>query len=445
LSGQLFTDPFHPAGCSLFLRVLHPLGGSLQFTVIVQPALGLATAAGVYVVCRLAGARRGVAVVPAAVVALSGDQLYFEHMLLSDGLFLTGLVLACYLILRRPPRWDRVQLGAALVTVASLGLVRGVGVPSAPVLLLWLFTTSGPRWRYRLVRNRYRRGCVPRAAAALRGCAETREWRVRTIPVQRMAALRSRGTVCRQPRFHAVRRNRSSVRNDAGEHPQRAVLLQLGRTLPGPPRLSLPARLRWRDQTVRYRRHRVSAARVYRRCCAGSRALCLPASRHKTPLGLGLVVACADPRYVPSGRAVSNAQSAHHKSLKVHAARAYPGAVPGPGSQADYALPLGLATHVRDSCLAGRARVRAKGMQATGLVVDGRVLADAVLELRRVQRVPGALRGSGCRPSARSRDAHRGDPRGANNSRPIQASPSTGPASDIEGTRVIGEATLERV
>jgi hypothetical protein len=155
-AGHLFSDPFRPAGYALFLRVLHDLSRDLRFTIGVQHAVGLGTAVGAYLVCRRTGARAGVALVPAAVVAWSGDQLLFEHALLSDGLFLAILVLACYLALRlldsahlTAPRQIALVL-AASATVGTLGTVRTVGVVLAPVFVVWLAIAAGPGWRRRL-------------------------------------------------------------------------------------------------------------------------------------------------------------------------------------------------------------------------------------------------------------------------------------------------------
>jgi hypothetical protein len=155
--GPLFGNPFRPAGYSFFLRVVHAISRDLRFTSIVQHVVGLALAAGVYLVCRRSGAGRAVALVPAAIVAWSGDQLYLEHVVLSDGLFTTGVVLACYLALRvldSQGLRSAAQIGllvATSVTVAGLGMVRTIGVALIPVFLVWLAVIAGPGWRRRVV------------------------------------------------------------------------------------------------------------------------------------------------------------------------------------------------------------------------------------------------------------------------------------------------------
>ena len=156
-AGHLFSDPFRPAGYALFLRILHDLSRDLRFTIAVQHAMGLATAVGTYLVCRRAGARAGVALVPAAVVAWSGDQLLFEHALLSDALFLALLVLTCYLALalldsaRLTTARRIILVVAASVSVGVLGTVRTVGVALVPVFVVWLAIVAGPGWRRRVI------------------------------------------------------------------------------------------------------------------------------------------------------------------------------------------------------------------------------------------------------------------------------------------------------
>jgi len=159
-AGSLFGNPFRPAGYSLFLRIVHVVSANLQFTIAVQHVIGLLTAVGVYALARRIGAGRWTALLPAALVAVSGDQLYLEHVLLSDGLYLTIIVLATYCALRvldaSPERPGRMLAGlgwalAAGVAIAALTSVRTLGVALAPVLVLWLLVVGGPKWRRRVL------------------------------------------------------------------------------------------------------------------------------------------------------------------------------------------------------------------------------------------------------------------------------------------------------
>jgi hypothetical protein len=156
-AGKLFSNPFRPAGYSLFLKAVHVLSASLPVTVAVQHLIGLATSVVVYGITRRIGASRWTALLPAAVVALSGDQLYFEHVLLSDGLFATLTLLACSCGLRVAAANRAGSHGSSLrwaLTAGALAAVavtfRTVGVVSAGVLIVWLLVVSGPNLRRRV-------------------------------------------------------------------------------------------------------------------------------------------------------------------------------------------------------------------------------------------------------------------------------------------------------
>lgn len=144
---SLFANPFRPAGYALFLRLLHGLSHELWFTIAVQHLVGLGTAGLAYLICRQLGARRAVSLIPAAAVLLSGDQLYLEYSLLSDGLFLALALLACSLGLSVPrsAHSDALALAAAAATALS-ATVRTVGVALVPVLVVWLllYGPEGP-------------------------------------------------------------------------------------------------------------------------------------------------------------------------------------------------------------------------------------------------------------------------------------------------------------
>ncbi len=166
-AGKLFANPFRPAGYSVFLRLVHLVSSSLFVTIAAQHLVGLATAIAAYAVARRIGAGRWTALAPATLIALSGDQLYLEQVLLSDGLFLTIMVLTCYCALRVPasekPR-RRVGWTVATGTLAgALVTVRTIGVPVAAVVVLWLLAVCGPGWRRRLAAA----GCAGLVCAAI--------------------------------------------------------------------------------------------------------------------------------------------------------------------------------------------------------------------------------------------------------------------------------------
>jgi hypothetical protein len=156
---QIFADQFRPAGYPVFLRFAHLVSGDLRFTIALQHLIGLGTAVLVYLIARRCGASRWVALVPATIAALSGDQLYTEHVLLSEALFTPLVVAGCYCALRfldasyvhagrlRVAGW----LVVATVVIASLGLVRTVGVALVPVFVVWVLAVARGRWRRRAI------------------------------------------------------------------------------------------------------------------------------------------------------------------------------------------------------------------------------------------------------------------------------------------------------
>src|SRR5687767_13038198 len=85
--GDLFWDPLRVAGYSAFLRVAHGISAELSFTTLVQHALGVGTALLLYATVRRVGGSPWMAFVPAAIVLLGGDQVFFEHALLSETLY----------------------------------------------------------------------------------------------------------------------------------------------------------------------------------------------------------------------------------------------------------------------------------------------------------------------------------------------------------------------
>jgi hypothetical protein len=134
----VFSDPLAPAGYPLFLRAAGAVSDELWLTIALQHALGVGTALLLFACVRAAGAPRGVAAVPAAVVLLGADQLYLEHALLSEAPFaflMAAGLLAGLHALRSPRALEWLAVSGALL--GSAGLVRGVGVLLVPVVGVW--------------------------------------------------------------------------------------------------------------------------------------------------------------------------------------------------------------------------------------------------------------------------------------------------------------------
>jgi 4-amino-4-deoxy-L-arabinose transferase-like glycosyltransferase len=150
--GDLFWDPLRVAGYSAFLRVVHAVNAELSFTPLVQHALGVGTALLLYATVRRVGGSPWVALVPAAIVLLGGDQVFFEHALLSETLytFLTaaGVYAAARALGGAAAGWAA-ALGALLALAAT---VRLAGLVLIAPALLWLLLVPAERTRTRLLR-----------------------------------------------------------------------------------------------------------------------------------------------------------------------------------------------------------------------------------------------------------------------------------------------------
>jgi len=148
--GELFGNTLRPAGYPLYLRALHALVPSLQFVIIVQHVLGLATAALFYLAVARAGAPRLLGLVPAGIVALGGDIMFVEHAPISEALFVFLVASGLYAAVRSQEgehlRWPAI----CGLTFAMAASVRVVAVPLLVVVGLWLLVGTRLALRRRL-------------------------------------------------------------------------------------------------------------------------------------------------------------------------------------------------------------------------------------------------------------------------------------------------------
>jgi hypothetical protein len=148
----MYEDSFGPTGYAAFLKVLRFLSDQLEFTVAVQHLLGVAAALLLYAAVRRLGAPVWAAAIPAGVVLLSGDQLYMEHTLLSEGPFLplfAGGLYAAVRALEGPGRLRWLALAGTLF--AGMALFRNVALVLPPVLVLWALLAMPGGVRARLL------------------------------------------------------------------------------------------------------------------------------------------------------------------------------------------------------------------------------------------------------------------------------------------------------
>jgi hypothetical protein len=117
---SVWTDPVRTVGYSMFLRVLHALSPHILLVVIVQHGLGLGAALLLYLAVRRAGGPTWLGLIPAAALALLGDELFIEHAALSETPFI--FLLACLL-------YSAIRAGQGRAWWAALaGLCLGLAV-----------------------------------------------------------------------------------------------------------------------------------------------------------------------------------------------------------------------------------------------------------------------------------------------------------------------------
>jgi hypothetical protein len=149
---SLWTDPIRTVGYSMFLRVLHGITPHLLLVTIVQHLLGLASAVLFFLATRRAGGPRWLGLVPAAIIALGGDQLFIEHAALSDSLLVFLVAATLYCTIRAAS--DALAWAALAGLLAGLGLWdREAAIELAPAIALWLLLSPGRPTRRTLARG----------------------------------------------------------------------------------------------------------------------------------------------------------------------------------------------------------------------------------------------------------------------------------------------------
>ena len=159
----IFRDPIRPAGYPLFLRLIRWVSDSLPFTILLQHALGVATALVLYLTVRRLGGSRWAGLLPAAVVLLAGEYVYLEHSIMSEAPFVFLLAAGMYAAARAlttpaPLAWS----GIALLALAAAVTVRTAALFAVPLAIVWL-ALALPHAR----RTRFASAAVGFAVAAL--------------------------------------------------------------------------------------------------------------------------------------------------------------------------------------------------------------------------------------------------------------------------------------
>lgn len=163
----IFSDPIHPAGYAILLRMLRPLSPDPVVVVAVQHILGLVAAGLLYATGRRLGASPVWTSLPAAALALSLDQVLVEHTLISDSVFVVLVVLAVYSLMRwgTDPDGPLTWLVIAGAVAACAMFVRA----SAPILVIALIAAAAMAGTRSFGRSMLRSGAVLAGLALVAG------------------------------------------------------------------------------------------------------------------------------------------------------------------------------------------------------------------------------------------------------------------------------------
>jgi hypothetical protein len=128
-------SPVRPVGYPIFLKAVHVLPSSLTATIVLQHALGVASAALLYLATVRMTTSRLVALIPAAMMLFDGLIVVLEHTLLSETLFIFLVAGSTYAAVRSldDSRW---WVAGSTGLAAAAGVTRPVGLLLVPIPLL---------------------------------------------------------------------------------------------------------------------------------------------------------------------------------------------------------------------------------------------------------------------------------------------------------------------
>jgi hypothetical protein len=149
---KLWVDPTREVGYPLFLRELHAAFPThLTWVIALQHLFGLASALLVFLAVRRSGGPPWLGLLPAALIALNGAEMFLEHTTLTESLFIFLLSLALYFSASAAGARTPVWAALAGLALGTANTVRVVALPLIVVLLVWLLLWSSDMWRSRLL------------------------------------------------------------------------------------------------------------------------------------------------------------------------------------------------------------------------------------------------------------------------------------------------------
>lgn len=146
------ADPQHPAGYGAFLALLGTVTRNVGVTVLVQHGLGVAAAVLLFAAVRRLVGSPWPALVPASVVLLDTDEIFLEHSVMSETLFLFVLAFATFASVRAIDAPRRSQFRWAALgggALAAAAIVRSAGLFAIPFVALAMGLAHPPHSRRR--------------------------------------------------------------------------------------------------------------------------------------------------------------------------------------------------------------------------------------------------------------------------------------------------------
>jgi hypothetical protein len=148
---DVFGNPQHPAGYSIFLGLIGFVTHTVGAFVVLQHLMGIVSALILFAAVRRLCGSPWPGVVGAAVILLGADQLYLEDLIMSETLFTLLLVSGVYAMARaleQPRRgWPWPAIAATLIVLA--GITRTAGLFLLPLAFLTLLLVEPRPWRPR--------------------------------------------------------------------------------------------------------------------------------------------------------------------------------------------------------------------------------------------------------------------------------------------------------
>ncbi len=146
-----FDDPQHPPGYSTYLKAIGIVTREPAVFTVLQHALSVAAAVLLFLAVRRLCGSPWPGLVGAATILLGADQIYLEHAVSSEALFVPLLVLALYAVARaldQPDRWwPWMPIAGALLVVAAC--TRSAGYFMLPVVALAVVLARPRPWTAR--------------------------------------------------------------------------------------------------------------------------------------------------------------------------------------------------------------------------------------------------------------------------------------------------------